>query len=265
MLLLALYISIGLVAGISAGLLGVGGGLIFLPIAKFYFIDHLHYPPSFLKVIIATSTIIIVANSLSATIQHRRKRNLDLSLLPYFVIACVVGSRLGVLLIDVLPVSIVKCVLAAFLFISAVRILRGRKIDVTDKPLHRREHLQIGGIGLGISTLSSMLGLGGGALMTPVLNIGFRQPIKKSIGTASMFTLTVAASAGTYYLLQPTIEAAEQHAMFGYVDLKIALFVAIGGIIGSWTGARLLHKVPVVLIQKIFAGMLLIAAVKMLF
>lgn len=265
MLLIAIFISVGLLSGVSAGLLGVGGGLVFMPIAKIYFIDYLQYPPSFLKVIIATSTVIIVANSLSATIQHKRKKNLDITMLPFFVGASLLGTKLGVSLVDTLPLTLTKSILATFLLVSAIRMLRGRDVNAEDKSLVAKDRLKIGGIAVGISTLASMLGLGGGAIMTPVLNIGFHQPIRKAIGTATMFTFTVSATASVFYLLQPSIDTPSHHSTIGYVDIEIASFVACGGIVGSWIGTKLLHSAPVETIQKVYAALLLAASIKMLF
>ncbi|MBN2525422.1 MAG: sulfite exporter TauE/SafE family protein [Deltaproteobacteria bacterium] len=263
MLWLMLF-SVGITSGIFAGLLGVGGGLIFLPLAKLYYIDHLGYPPEFLRVLIATSTAIIVSNGLSATIVHYRKHNIDMSMLPWFVAACLLGSRLGVLMVDKLPIPILRCILAGFLIILAVRIFRGRDSKSEDQPLNQKKRMQIGGIGVGISTLSSMLGLGGGALMTPVLNIFYKQPIKRAIGTASLFTFTVASTACIYYLLEPTLPSVNHSLMVGHVDLQIAALVSGGGILGSWAGARLLHHSPVETIQKIFAVLLFLGALKMM-
>ncbi len=264
-MIILLLLLVGFASGLTAGLLGVGGGLIFLPLAQFFYIDHLGYPTDFLKILIGTSSAIIVSNSLSATILHYRKRNIDMSLLPWFAIACVLGSGFGVLLTDNLPVDVVRCILSTFLIISAIRIYRGRKDKAEDEPLTRARRMQIGAIGAGISTLSSMLGLGGGALMIPVLNVMYLQPIKRAIGTASLFTFTVSATACFYYLLEPVAAPhATNHLVIGHVDLQIAGLVALGGIAGTWIGTRMLHRWRVALIQKIFAILLVVAAVKML-
>lgn len=264
-MIILLLLLVGVASGLTAGLLGVGGGLIFLPLAQFYYIDHLGYPTDFLKILIGTSSAIIVSNSLSATILHHRKRNIDTSLLPWFAIACILGSGLGVLLTDNLPVDVVRCILSTFLIISAIRIYRGRQDKAEDEPLTGPRRMQIGAIGAGISTLSSMLGLGGGALMIPVLNVMYLQPIKRAIGTASLFTFTVSASACFYYLLEPVATAyTADHVVIGHVDLQIAGLVALGGIAGTWIGTRMLHRWRVALIQKIFAILLVVAAIKML-
>jgi uncharacterized protein len=265
-LIILFLLLVGVVSGLTAGLLGVGGGLIFLPLAQFYYIDHLGYPTDFLKILIGTSSAIIVSNSLSATILHHRKRNIDTSLLPWFAIACVLGSGLGVLLTDNLPVDVVRCILSTFLIISAIRIYRGRQDKAEDEPLTGARRMQIGAIGVGISTLSSMLGLGGGALMIPVLNVMYLQPIRRAIGTASLFTFTVSATACFYYLLEPVAAAPffSNHVVIGHVDLQIAGLVALGGIAGTWIGTRMLHRWRVAFIQKIFAILLVVAAVKML-
>lgn len=263
-MLIILLLGVGFFSGVSAGLLGVGGGLIFVPFAKFFFLDYLQYPGSFLKVIIATSTAIIVFNSLGAVIHHHRKKNINFELLPYFVVATLIGARIGVFCVDYVPITVLKCILAAFLIVSAVRILRGRDPSKDHRVLQRRDHIKIGGISIGISTLSSMLGLGGGAIMLPILNTGFHQPIKASVGTASIFTFAVSSSACLYYFWQPTVSSPAQHVMIGYVDIQIAAWVILGGILGSWVGVHLLHKTPVKKVQKIFAILLLFAAVKLM-
>ena len=258
-----MLLMVGIGSGVCAGLLGIGGGLVFLPLAKLYYIDYLGYPQDFLIILIATPSAIIVANGLSATLQHYRKKNVDLTLLPYFAVACFVGSRLGVMLVDNLPVLVVRFILAGFLLASAIRMfwrLDGREVD---EPLRRGQRLQIGGFSFGISTLLSMLGLGGGALMTPVLNTLYSQPMKKAIGTASLFTVTVSSTACLYYLLDSGVDSPTDHLMVGYVDLEIAALVATGGIAGAWLGAKILQRSPVRTIRKSFAVLLILGAAKM--
>lgn len=242
----------------------MGGGLIFLPFAKFYFIDHLGYTPEFLRIIIATSATIIACNGLSASIQHYRKKNIDMKMLPYFAAACILGSRIGVLMVDHLPLNVVRYALAAFLLFSAARMLRRKNTREAGAVLTPKKRLQIGGIGFGLSTLLSMLGMGGGALMTPVLNVVYSQPLKKAIGTAAMFTFTLSGTACFYYLLEPSIPSPANHFMVGYVDLQIAALVAGGGILGAWTGARLLQRSNVEVIKGIFAAVLVGGAIKMI-
>ncbi|MBN2718098.1 MAG: sulfite exporter TauE/SafE family protein [Deltaproteobacteria bacterium] len=265
MLIILLLLLLGVGSGLFAGLLGLGGGLIFLPLTKFYYIDYLGYPPEFLRILIATSSAIIVTNGLSATVHHYRKRNIDTSLLPYFIVASILGSRLGVLMVDRLPVDIVRYSLCAFMLLSATRILLNRNVREEDRQLAPKERLQIGGIGFGISALLSMLGLGGGALMTPVLNAVYSQPIKKAIGTATMFTFTVAGTACFYYLLETEVPSPTNHMMVGYVDIQIALPVAIGGLFGSWIGANMLSRSRVQTIRYVFAVLLIAGAAKMAF
>ena len=259
-----MLLMLGIGSGVCAGLLGVGGGLVFLPLAKLYYIDYLGYPEEFLRILIATSSAIIVANGLSATLQHHRKKNIDLTLLPYFTVACILGSRLGVLLVDNLPVDVVRYILSAFLLVSAVRMFWRLDAKEADEALRPKQRLQIGGIGFGISTLLSMLGLGGGALMTPILNTFYSQPIKKAIGTAALFTVTVSSTACFYYLLETEVDMPTDHLMVGYVDLEIAALVATGGIAGAWLGAKLLQRSPVRTIRKVFAVLLILGAAKMI-
>ena len=264
-MLVIILITFGLFSGLMAGLLGIGGGIVFIPLTKLYFIDYLGYPIDFLKVLIATSSAVIIVNSSSSLYRHYKLKNVHFKLWPYLLIPTIFGTQIGGYFTKISTPQLLKYILATLLFVSAIKIFFFKQDEYKESEMSKKNKILLIVAVFIISILAAMLGIGGGAFMVPVLFMLSGLSFKKVVGTAPMFKFFVSLSSTIFYLTTVNeISAIEGHIQIGYVDLNIWLFTAIGGMIGAQVGALLLNKTPTKIIKNIFIILLLASAYKMI-
>ena len=261
-----ILISLGFVSGLFAGLLGIGGGIIFLPFAKLYFLDYLHYDHDFIKILIATSTAIIVINTFTSVYNHKKSGNVIFSFWPYFLVATILGSQIGGLLIKSIPAIYLEITIAVLLFLAALKMIFVKQTDNPPKEVTKKEYYTIAVFAFIISLLTTILGVGAGSKMVVLLYIIVKLPLNKTIGTTSLFTFFVSITAAFFYLTHATdIKTPDSHTLIGYIDITVFLYVSIGGMIGAKLGVILVNVIPKSITKKIFIAFLLFGATKMVF
>lgn len=263
--MIIILILMGLCSGILAGLLGIGGGVLFLPAAAIYFIDYLKHDPEFIKVIIATSSMMIVANSISGLIRHTQNKFVQWKLAPVFLFATLIGARLGGYFSTISSPKTLKGLIGILLLITAVIFyLKRSKKEIMDPP--PLSYTRMGVIFLGsflISIVAAALGIGGGAFMIPLIYYAGHLPVKMVVGSSALFTFFVAINATLYYITEPTLTN-NNYWMVGNVAFKIAIPVMISGMIGAQIGAGLLKKISPELVKYFFIVLLFLAGGKLI-
>ncbi len=265
MTLAFILISFGLFSGLMAGLLGIGGGIVFLPLAKLYFLDYLGYDIAFVKILIATSSAIIIVNSSSSLYRHFKLKNIHFKLWPYLFFPTLLGTQIGGYFTKITAPVYLKYILSVLLLLSAFKMLFFKQKEIKTGEMSKKNKILLLIAVFVISIFASMLGIGGGAFMVPVLFMLSGLSFKKVAGTAPMFKFFVSVSSTAFYLLSVTdIPAVKGHIQIGYVDVTIWFYTAIGGMIGAQFGAVLLNKIPAKVAKNIFVVLLFISAYKML-
>ena len=263
--MIIILVSLGLISGLFAGLLGIGGAIIFLPFAKLYFLNYLGYNDNYIKILIATSTAIVVINTLTAVIKHYKKGNVILSFWPYFLFITILGSQIGGLLIKVIPVLYLEITIAILLLLAALKMFFVKKDDNPSKEITKKEFYLISILGFIISLLTTILGIGAGSKMMIILYIIVKLPLNKSIGTTSLFTFFVSITSAFFYLTHSTdIKVVDSHYLIGFIDITVFIYVAIGGIIGANLGVLLIDKIPKKTTRTIFVLFLIFGGINML-
>lgn len=263
--ILLLFTSI--MAGLLGSLLGLGGGIIIIPFLTLVYGIDIRYA-------IAASLISIVATSSGAAASYLRDSLTNLRLGVLLEIGTVTGAFVGFLLATYIKAQILFLLFGMFLLFSAIMMLRSREenISMTNHPWADRLKLdsifpdekgglvvyKIENIPLGLflmfiaGILSALLGIGSGILKVLAMDGAMKLPIKVSSATSNfMIGVTASASAGAYFLK-------------GDVRPEIAAPVAVGIIIGSFFGAKLMVKLPAQLIRKIFVVVLAIVSIQMI-
>ena len=183
-LLLLLMLGTGVVAGLLAGLLGVGGGIVIVPILFLVF-DVLDFPESVaMHVAVATSLATIVPTSIASARAHRAKGNVDVDLLKRWAPWVGLGAAAGGLLASGLDGEQLKLVFGIVALLVAVNMAAPGKL-VLGESLPRSGAVQ-GAIGGGIGLFSALMGIGGGTLSVPTLSM-FSFPTHRAVGTAAAF------------------------------------------------------------------------------
>jgi uncharacterized membrane protein YfcA len=251
----------GLVSGLLAGLLGVGGGIVIVPVL-FSIFPLFDIPEAVqMKLAVGTSLATIIPTSIQSARKHFAKGTMDVPLLKSLVPSICFGVLLGTLLGVVVRGAAHTAVFAVIAAAVAVNMA------FTGVDWRLRERFPAGvarhAIGTFIGGVSAMMGIGGGTVGVPILSM-FGAPIRSAVATASAFgvIISIPATIGFVYggwgntLLPPL--------SLGYVNLiGFALIVPSSLIAAPW-GVRLAHSIPPLALKRAFALFLGLTVVRMI-
>ncbi|MFA0962372.1 sulfite exporter TauE/SafE family protein [Roseivirga sp. BDSF3-8] len=254
----------GLAGGFLAGLLGIGGGVIYIIILP-YALSHVGVPSEeIVQYTIANSILGTFFASLSGNIAHMRKNEFYFSETLNVGVFAVIFSLGSLYLIVNTPwydrTAFNVLVIALLLFILFRTIwLNTRKRPDDEEPKTRFSLLAVAGSSGGL--IASLSGLGGGAIMVPILNLGLKMDIKQaksiSLGVISMSSLGM-----TIYNSFEQTRYPFQYYNWGYIVWPIALALSAGVVIGSPIGVKVGRKISSRTISFIFSAFLLVVIIK---
>nr|WP_286807019.1 MULTISPECIES: sulfite exporter TauE/SafE family protein [unclassified Marinimicrobium] len=250
----------GALAGVLAGLLGVGGGIVIVPVLYFVLQGLGVDPDVAIRVATGTSLLVIVPTSLSSVRAHHRRGNVDWALIKRwwpFMVFGVIGGSATALVVNGRVISGVFGVIA--LLVAANMLFRPKAPPVSESlPGLPGQGVMAGAIGY----FSVMIGIGGGTLGVPMLTACNVAP-HRAVGTAAFFGLLIALPGATAMLLAQT-PAGAPAGMVGLVNL--AGFAAIVPLtvllapVGTWLGSKL----DALWLKRVFAIFLCISGARML-
>ncbi len=251
----------GLVAGTISGLLGVGGGIVIVPVLEavlgFLGVDPLVRMP----IAVATSLATIVPTSIASARAHHRRGAVDLDVAKMWLPAVAAGALAGSLLASRAPAHVLTGlfgVVAAMAAIKMILPLDGKVLApaVPRGPLGRT-------LPAGIGLVSSMMGIGGGTLSVPVLTL-CSQPVHRAVGTSNLLGLAIAIPGTVGYLLARPVVPVPSGTV-GLVNLTGFALIAVGTVIAAPWGARLAHSLDRRRLSAAFGVFLTIVAARMLY
>jgi len=265
-----LLFAISIAAGVLGSLVGLGGGIVIVPVLTIVFgID--------IRLAIGASLISVIATSSGAGATYVRERITNLRAGMFLEVATTTGAVTGAYLTTLLPARFLFILFGVVLLYSGVAVYRKRHAAAILTVSHDRiaNALQLHGsyyddaeqreidykvtgtpVGLAMmyvaGMVSALLGIGSGALKVPAMDLAMHMPMKVSTATSNfMIGVTAAASAGFYFAR-------------GQIDPYIAAPVAAGVLGGAIGGARLLGKLQGNTVRLIFVAVLAIIALEML-
>jgi uncharacterized protein len=254
-------------AGFLGSLLGLGGGIIIVPVLTLGFGVDIRFA-------IAASLISIIATSSGAAAGFLRDHLTNLRVAVFLEIGTVAGAMLGFLISSHIQSDWLFLLFGSFLLFSSIMMFR-KKADprgTVDHAWSRRLSLSgyytdekgalisygVANVPLGLFSMllagimSALLGIGSGIFKVMAMDGAMKLPMKVSSATSNfMIGVTAAASAGAYL-------------MKGDIRPEIAGPVAIGIILGAWIGARVMPRMPAQIIRRIFVVVLLIVSLQMI-
>lgn len=257
---LMLYASIGILAGVLAGMLGIGGGLIIVPALLFLFEAQRFPQEVVMHLAVASSLATIMFTSASSALFHHRRGAVLWSRVAALAPGILCGALAGGIIADRLPGSLLRVVFGVFECAIALQIGWGR-----DPAPHRELPRLPGllGVGAAIGALSSILGIGGGLLTVPFLlwcNIN----IRNAVGTSSACGFPIAVAGTAALIASGWDHPALPTGATGYVYWPAALLIAAASVLGAPVGARLAHALPTHILRRIFAIFLVVVGIRML-
>ena len=250
----------GAVAGMLAGLLGIGGGVIIVPIVTLLFEGHGIPHGMAIKLALGTSLATIVVTAVSSIYTHHRKGAVDWGLFRIMGPAVVVGSLAGALLADAIPGDALYVAFIVFLFAISLQMALSRVSAHRGLP----SAAGLAGTSAVVGVISALMGIGGGAMHVPFLSY-CGVPVKRAIATAAAIGLPLAVSATIGYILGGLDESGTPAGSIGYVNLPVFGGVVAASLIFAPLGATLAHRLPDLLLRRLFAAFLFLLASRMAF
>lgn len=248
----------GAVAGLVAGLLGIGGGVIIVPVLSLVFVRQGVDPEVIIKVAVGTSLATIVVTAISSIWAHHRHGAVRWNLFRIMTPGVVAGSLLGAWIADLLPG--LWLTLAFILFLVGVSFKMAWGPATGNRPMPG--HWALRGMSAVVGVISALMGIGGGTLHVPYLS-RYGVPVKQSIATAAALGLPLAIASTAGFIVTGLDEVGRPAQSLGYVNLPAFAGVVGASILFAPLGARLAHRLPDKMLKKVFALFLLILALRM--
>ena len=253
----------GAIAGFFAGLLGIGGGVIFVPALYFVFISVLKVDPN-LAMVLATGTSLMcmIPTSISAAVSQYRRGNTDIQVIKDWSVAMLCGVAVGSIISAFYGGQWLAILFGTVMILNSVNTLFRAKAKPMFSSLPRKAYQNL--IGFGIACFSVMLGIGGGTLTVPILNSCSVEP-HKAIGTSSAVSLFVCVPGAILLLLSGQTPDHAPIGTFGLVNVLGAACVIPLSVIAAPLGVRFGKNIKPSTLKRIFAVALLIVSVRMLY
>ncbi|MBN2732676.1 MAG: sulfite exporter TauE/SafE family protein [Balneolaceae bacterium] len=261
-----ILLGLGLVAGILAGLLGIGGGILFTPVLFVIFSDAGIADPVVLT--IGTSLFCTFIAAFGSSVRQYRQKNF------YWKDGLIVG------LLGALGVTVGKWVITApfyskqvfviffsllLLYVAWMFIRRGRKNpeekDIQEGGVTKTQAGVSGGLGGFVAALG---GIGGGGVMVPIFNLYYKKPFKKVVSISSLAIVFISLSGWLQLALAGSAQEALTDYAIGYIDFGAAFPLCIGAMTGGFLGALINLKIKQLYLQYGFALLAAGMAVKLL-
>lgn len=256
-----LYLIVGAFAGVLAGLFGIGGGLVIVPVLVITF-GLMGVPEAVLThMALATSLTTIVFTSVSSVKEHHRHGAVDWTLVLWLGSGIVVGTAMGVWFIADVPGSVLQIAIGVFALLMAAKM--GFDINPSaSRALPGKGGLLSAGGAIGFG--SAWFGIGGGSLTVPFLT-WVNVPVKRAVATAAACGLPIALTGSVANIVAGWQSEGLPEWSTGYVYWPAVVGIALTSVPCARIGAGLAHRLDSALLKKGFAVLLLIVGLKFLF
>ncbi|ENY79862.1 sulfite exporter TauE/SafE family protein [Sphingopyxis sp. MC1] len=260
-MLAAMMLLTGAVGGVIAGMLGVGGGIVIVPVLDLV-LAALGIDSSVrMHVAVATSLATIIPTAISSSRAHEAKGAVDHDQLRCWGVAIFLGAIAGVLLASRVSGDVLSAVFGIVALLVAVKMLlplEGKHIAET-----MPEGVAGQAIPFAIGGISSMMGIGGGTLSVPVMTL-FNVPIHRAVGTAALFGLLISAPAAVAFVVTGWHVEGLPPGSLGYVNLIGLAVIGPATFVTAPWGARIAHALSKRQLSILFGLFLTVVAVRML-
>jgi len=266
--IILILFGVGILAGVLAGMFGVGGGIIIVPaLIWVYSFTHTE-SPYIVHIAIATSLFTIIFTSISSMLKHRTHGNVE------YGAALVIGitSSIAVFLFSKIAVNLngelLKTVFSVIIAIVAVKLmLEKREEEIPDEPGTSKNYNKVFSSIIGIFTgmIAAFSGLGGGIFAVPLMHYFLKFNIKKAIGTSTLAILITSCAGVISYIVNKPDDLNFGRYTLGLVDVYSALPVIAASIPFAQLGVYIHKRTRHFILKKLFAVFILAVSVKMIF
>lgn len=255
--LAAAMLATGCVAGVLAGLFGIGGGIVMVPVLESA-LGVLGVDPAIrMHVAVATSLATIIPTSISSARAHHRRGAVDLDIVRRWAIFVLLGALLGAWIASQLHSRVLALIFASLALLVALKmIFMADSRNLTDD-IPRGPWVPV--IPAFIGCASSMMGVGGGTFSVMTLTL-FNQPIHRAVGTAALFGLVISLPGTIGFVITGFNDARVPVGNLGYVSLIGFALIAPASVLTAPLGAKLAHAFSARRLSLMFGAFLIVAA-----
>jgi len=253
------YLMLGAVAGFFAGLLGVGGGAIMVPVLALMFAAQGFPQEHLMHLALGTSMAAIVFTSISSLRAHHRHGAVQWPIVRAIAPGILLGTFLGAQLASVVPTRPLAIFFTVFMSYVAFQML------ANIKPKPARQLPGTSGmflVGGGIGAVSALVAIGGGSLSVPFMT-WCNVKMHHAIGTSAAIGFPIAVAGTLGYLVGGVGGEGLPDGSFGYIHLPALAACVAASMLTAPFGAKAAHRLPVATLKKIFAGVILLLLAKM--
>ncbi len=260
---LFLFALLGSLAGFLAGLLGIGGGIILVPLFLWAFDVSGFAHEVLVHTAFGTSLAIIIPTAVSSTFGHRKRGNVDWHQVGYLCLGGMVGALCGAWVASLLSGDWLKGMFGVMQILVALKLL----VFHPRLPPERSEAVNRGSliaVGLAGGMFSAFFGVGGGVIAVPLMVIVLSFPIHLAVGNSSALIVVSSLSGALSYILHGWGEPLLPPFSLGYVNFLVVLLVAPFTIIMARFGVRVASRTTHDKLVKAFAILLILVGLRMI-
>ena len=261
--IIILTLVMGSFAGFLAGLLGIGGGVILVPLFLWLF-PLAGFPPELIvHTAFGTSLAIILPTAISSTLGHRKRGNVDWHMVEFLAIGGIIGSLLGSSVAAIIPGATLKMCFGLMQIIISLKLLF-YKPYIPPENLERAKRVSLLLVGFAGGLFSAFFGMGGGVIAVPLMLMVLQLPIHLAVGNSSALIVVSSFSAVICYIWFGLQNPGATPFSIGYVNILVTLLVAPLTIIFARFGVKLASRTSQTKLVKIFAILLMLVGIKIL-
>ncbi|MGG2398105.1 sulfite exporter TauE/SafE family protein [Pseudomonas sp. SH1-B] len=250
---LLLYLVLGAAAGVLAGLFGVGGGLIIVPVLVFSFASQGMAPEILTHLAVGTSLATIVFTSINSLLAHHRMGAVRWSLFRWLTGGILLGAALGALTAALIQGPMLQKIIGTFAIVIAVQMMLDLKPKASRGVPGKPTLTVAGGV---IGWASAIFGIGGGSLTVPFL-VWRSVPMQQAVATSAACGLPIALAGALSFVYTGWNNPDLPQWSVGFVYLPALLGIAVTSMFFARFGARLAHRLSPRLLKRLFALLLL--------
>ncbi|MDC0135866.1 sulfite exporter TauE/SafE family protein [Sulfitobacter sp.] len=256
-----LLLVIGAFAGVLAGLLGVGGGIVLVP-AFFYAFQTLGYGgDQLMQICLATSLATIIVTSVRSVLSHNKKGAVDWDILRTWAPGIMIGAVVGMFVVSGLRSSTLQAIFGVLALIVGLYMGFGRAEWRLGQAMPKGAARSA--LSPAVGFLSVLMGIGGGSFGVPLMSL-YNIAIHRAVATAAGFGVVIATPAVIGFLFMTVDPATRPPFTIGAVNLVAFLLVIAMTLITAPIGAKLAHAMDPKPLKRVFAAFLVLVALNML-
>ena len=254
------FLALGCFVGFTAGLLGIGGGGILVPILTFIFLRMGLATNNVIHIALGTSMACIIVTSLSSLLAHNKKGTVQWQTVKSMTVGVVLGSFIAAQIASYLSTLYLAIVFSAFMAWTALKMLSRKSHAIPTTALKNTNMFYPA---FSIGGLSALVSIGGGSLIVPYLT-NRNVDIKTAIGTSAAIGFPISVAGAIGYTLNTIETNGTMDHQVGFIYLPAVILISLASFLFAPLGASISHRLPTKVLKTIFACLLIILSLKML-